>query len=67
MKLFRVFYEETLSYEDYVEALTPEQAKTIFIHTLEQGDGNDLEPTDMDIVEFDAEEVTEFNSPIMMS
>ena len=55
MKLFRVYYSEMLEYEDYVEALTEEQAKQIFANTLEQDDGS-LEPLGMSVMEFTAEE-----------
>lgn len=58
-KLFRVYYEETLEYEDYVEAETEEEAKEIFANTLEIDD--DFEPIKMEVVEFEAEEVDEHN------
>lgn len=54
-KLFRVYYEETLEYEDYVEAESEEEAKEIFANTLEVDD--DFEPIKMEVVEFEAEEV----------
>jgi len=53
MKLFRVYYEETLEYEDYVEAMNEEQAKAIFANTLEV---DDIEPTRLFVNEFEAEE-----------
>ena len=57
LKLFRVYYEETLEYEDYVEATSEEQAMVIFQHTLESEDGNGMEPLDVTVVEFEAEEI----------
>ena len=56
-KLWRVYYEETLEYEDYVEADTEEEAKTLFTNTLEVDE--DFEPMCMTVVEFEAEEVDE--------
>ena len=53
MKLYRVYYEEQLGYEDYVEARDAEQAKVLFLSTLYAGD---IKPVEELLMEFTAEE-----------
>jgi hypothetical protein len=60
-KLYRVFYSETIDYEDYVEADSEEEAMEIFRNTLLHSDT--LEPINMDVNEFVAEE-TQFQSKL---
>lgn len=61
LKLYRIFYSETIEYEDYVEATSEEHAKEIFANTLAEDET--LEPVNMEINEFVAEE-TEMNGKL---
>ena len=57
LKLYRVYYEETIAYEDYVEDESEEEAKALFANTLENDDT--LEPITCEVMEFEAEDVRE--------
>lgn len=57
-QLYRVFYEETISYEDYVEAESSADAKKKFAGSLTKGA---LTPIDMNVDEFEAEVCLENN------
>ncbi|MFC1808863.1 hypothetical protein ACFL3D_01915 [Candidatus Omnitrophota bacterium] len=52
MTLFKVYYEETLMYEDFVEAEDEEKAAEKFISAVRDGD---VENYDGHIIEFDIE------------
>lgn len=58
-KMFRVYYEENIAYETYIEALNEQDAKEQFVHTLEIDDA--LEPITMDVLEFEAEEMSDMH------
>ena len=54
-KVWRVFYEESIAYEDYVQAETDSEAKELFVNTLITDER--LQPITMEVVEFEAEDV----------
>lgn len=58
-QVFRVYYEEIISYEDYVQGANEEEAKSKFVDML-INDVN-LKPVTMEVGEFEAEDVKEDN------
>lgn len=53
-KLFRVYYEERLAFEEYIEASDEEEAKRIFEKNIDT-----FEPMEADQYEFEAEETSD--------
>ena len=52
MSLFKIYYEETLRYEEFIEATNERQAANKFMMAIRDGE---LENYDGDIDEFDIE------------
>jgi len=55
MKFYRVYYEELLSYEDYIEVKNEDEAKRKFVEKLESEDGHGLVPINSSVEEFEVE------------